>query len=318
MPATGAWDVVTVGETMVVFTGRGNDREFLAVTGGAESNVAAGLAALGLRARWVSRLGDDHLGRLVAEAVAARGVDVAAEHDADRPTGVMVKHVGDGGTTRRYYRSESAARALSPADLPRIGQADWIHLTGITCAISPSASGLVDAILDRTTHRARVSFDVNLRPTLWASTADAARHLLGAARRADLVLLGDDEAETLFGTADERALATLILVRDDQELVLKRGPGPATVLTTAGTVTEPALRTDVVDPTGAGDAFAAGYLGARCLGWDRQARLRLGHLLASRVVTTIDDVCPPLTDRERQALSPASLEARWNAEARRR
>jgi 2-dehydro-3-deoxygluconokinase len=307
-----AWDVVTVGETMVAFTGRGNSREFLAVTAGAESNVAAGLATLGLRARWVSRLGDDHLGRFLVDAIAARGVDVAVVHDAAHPTGVMTKHVIDDTTFRRYYRSESAARELSPSDLHRFGRADWIHMTGITCAISPSAADLVDDVLDgRTAHGARVSFDVNLRPTLWTSTSEAATHLLHAARRADLVLLGDDEASTLFGTTDERALGELILVRDDQELVLKRGPGPATLLTTAGVLTEPALRTDVVDATGAGDAFAAGYLGARCLGWPPAARLRLGHFLASRVVTTIDDVCPPLTDREREALSPEFLAARW-------
>lgn len=311
------WDVVTVGETMVAFTGRGHGREYLAVTAGAESNVAAGLATLGLRARWVSRLGDDHLGRFIVDAITARGVDVAVVHDVDHPTGVMTKHVDHGTTARHYYRSQSAARELSPADLHRLGRSDWIHLTGITCAISPSTADLVDAVLDdREAHGSRVSFDVNLRPSLWTSTSEAAERLLHAARRADLVLIGDDEAATLFGITDERSLAALILARDDQELVLKRGPDPATLLTTAGALTEPALPTDVVDATGAGDAFAAGYLGARCLGWPPPARLRLGHLLASRVLNTIDDVCPPLTDREREALSPGFLAARWAEFAR--
>jgi 2-dehydro-3-deoxygluconokinase len=317
--ATAGWDVVTVGETMVAFTGRGQGREYLAVTAGAESNVAAGLATLGLRSRWVSRLGDDHLGRFVVDAVTARGVDVAVVHDVDHPTGVMTKHLDHGRTVGRYYRSESAARELSPSDLHRFGRADWIHVTGITCAISPSAAELVDAVLDgRTVHGSRVSFDVNLRPTLWTSTSEAADHLLRAARRADLVLIGDDEASALFGTTDERSLAELILVRDDQELVLKRGPQPATLLTRAGALTEPALPIDVVEATGAGDAFAAGYLGARCLGWPPPARLRLGHFLASRVVSTIDDVCPPLTKREREALSPQFLAARWAEVARHR
>jgi 2-dehydro-3-deoxygluconokinase len=311
------WDVVTVGETMVAFTGRGDGREYLAVTAGAESNVAAGLATLGLRTRWVSRLGDDHLGRFVVGAIAARGVDVAVVHDVDRATGVMTKHVDHGTTARHYYRSESAARELSPSDLQRIGRTDWIHVTGVTCAISPSAAALVDAALDgRTALGSRVSFDVNLRPTLWTSSSEAADHLLRAARRADLVLIGDDEAATLFDITDERSLADLILVRDDQELVLKRGPDPATLLTTAGVLTEPALPTDVVDATGAGDAFAAGYLGARCLGWPPPARLRLGHFLASRVVSTIEDVCPPLTDPEREELSPEFLATRWAAVTR--
>lgn len=287
-------DVTTIGETMVAFVGRPGSREFVAVSAGAESNVAAGVAALGRRARWVSRLGDDPLGHQVADDIAGRGVDVDVVWDVEHPTGVMTKHVADGVTDRRYYRSQSAARALSPADIGRIGPTRWLHLTGITAAISSSAAELVDTLLDRRTSPGPlVSFDVNLRPALWPDTAAATERLLADARRADLVFIGDDEASTLFGTTDVDELAALILRRDRHELVLKRGDGPATWVTAGATLTEPARRVDVVDPTGAGDAFAAGWLAATCLGRPPLDRLRLGHLMASRVITVHEDVAPP-------------------------
>lgn len=316
-PDTRPVDVVAIGETMVAFTASGGAREYLAVLAGAESNVAVGLASLGHAARWVSRLGDDHLGRLVADELAARGVEVVVERDEVHPTGVMTKHVLAGATERRYYRSESAARRLAPSDLRRLGPARWVHVTGITPAISSSAAELVTTIVHRRDeHGASVSFDVNLRPVLWRDTDVAASTLLAIARRADLVFVGDDEALTLFGTDDAERLASLVLERPDQELVVKRGAGPATAVTSAGSVTVPALPTPVVDAVGAGDAFAAGYLAGRCRGWSPAARLRLGHAMASLVLGVLEDTVPASAAAELAELSPDELDRRWTGRDR--
>lgn len=305
-------DLVAIGETMVAFTAREAGREYLAVLAGAESNVAVGLAALGHTARWVSRLGDDHLGRLVADELTARGVEVVVDRDELRPTGVMTKHVLAGTTERRYYRSESAARLLAASDLRRIGPARWIHVTGITAAISPSASELVTALVDRRDqHGARVSFDVNLRPVLWSDTDVAASTLLAVARRADLVFVGDDEARTLFGTDDVDRLAELVLQRPDQELVLKRGAGPATVVVGDERSSVPALPTPVLDLVGAGDAFAAGYLAGQCRGWTVDARLRLAHAMSSLVIGVLEDVVPSEAAAELALRSPDDLARHW-------
>ncbi len=309
-------DAVCIGETMVAFVSRDELRHYLAVTAGAESNVAIGMARLGCRTRWVSRLGDDPLGLLVEQSIAATGVEVAAIRDGARPTGVMTKHVTESGTQAQYYRSESAARSLSVDDLQRAGRAKWMHVTGITPALSTSAADLVTAVVERQTgHEGRVAFDVNLRPALWPDLATAAGVLLELSRRADIVFIGDDEAEALFGTTKTGALAELILRRDDQELVVKRGPDHASAVGPDSEVSESALAADVVDATGAGDAFAAGYLAATCFGWPVRARLRLGHLMGSRVVGVLEDVPPAFTAAELDGLSPAALAARWAAAA---
>ena len=118
-------------------------------------------------------------------------------------------------------------------------------------------------------------------------------------------------AEALFGTAEVGAISDLILRRDDQELVLKRGSAGATVITRSGEVTERALAAELVDATGAGDAFAAGYLTASCRGWSPRDRLRLGHLMGARVVGVLDDTPPPFTPAELDALSPGHLARLW-------
>jgi 2-dehydro-3-deoxygluconokinase len=297
---------------MVAFVTSTDRRRYLAVTAGAESNVAIGMAQLGCRARWVSRLGDDPLGAFIEDSIAAGGVEVAVVRDSERPTGVLTKHVTDSRSHVQYYRSQSAARTLSIDDLRRVGATRWMHVTGITAALSTSAAGLVDAVMERRTgHAGRVSFDVNHRPALWPDPAAASRLLLSHCRRADVVFIGDDEAEALLGTSEAGRLSEMILRREDQELVLKRGGAGASVVTGGGETFEPALPVDVIDPTGAGDAFAAGYLAASCFGWPAQARLRLGHLLGSRVVGVLEDVAPPLSPAELDSLSPDDLAAQW-------
>ncbi len=311
-PAPDPVDAVTIGETMAGLVSRNDRGRFVAVTAGAESNVATGMARLGCRTRWVSRLGRDPLGRWIAETVSGSGVEVAIEWDDDRPTGILTKHVADSRSLVQYYRSGSAASALSVADMGRMGRSRVVHLTGITPALSGSAAQLVRTVIeDRAGGGGRVSFDVNYRPALWPEPAAAASALLPLAQRADVIFIGDDEAAALFGTADPDALAALILRRGSQELVVKQGGAGATGVTANATVSVPGLPADVVDPTGAGDGFAAGYLAASLWDWPLPARLRLGHVLGSRVVTVIEDTVPPFTEAELGALSPETLAQRW-------
>ncbi len=263
--------------------------------GGAESNVAAHAAALGVTAVWYSRLGDDALGRRVASRVAARGVDVTrVDTDPRHPTGLYVKNPGHGVT---YYRAGSAASHLSRADADALvlDGIDIVHLSGITAALSVSAAAFLARVIDRARGAGvMVSFDVNHRAALWPAEA-AAAPLLTLARRADIVFVGRDEAETLWGAATaDAARALLPAVR---QLVVKDGAVGATVFEAGAAVFEPALVVDVVEPVGAGDAFAGGYLAALLAGEPPAARLRLGHDRAALTMATTGDFPDPTQTR---------------------
>ncbi|WP_405850460.1 sugar kinase [Streptomyces niveus] len=310
--------VVCIGETMAALAPDPvaplDTAELLRLDiAGAESNVAMYLADHGVPARWVSALGDDPFGRRVRERIAASGVDVSGVRtDPARPTGLLVKNPGTDSTGVHYYRTGSAASALGPPALddPAVRDAALVHLTGITPALSASCRALVERAL-RPERPYAVSFDVNHRPALWGDEP-AAEILLPLAARADLVLVGLDEAQALWGPALTSADAVRALLPQPRVLVVKDGARAATAYVGQGTYTVPAPKVRVVEPVGAGDAFAGGFV-AGLLRYDDPVRaLRLGHLTAASALRVPADHGPlPPPDRVRELLS--ADDSTWNA-----
>jgi 2-dehydro-3-deoxygluconokinase len=319
-PPTAA--AVCIGETMALLVPEQplpleRVTSFQHAFGGAESNVARGLVALGVPTAWISRVGADGFGRRITEALAADGVDTGAVAvDPHRPTGLYVKEIGtrgDGtGSRMHYYRRGSAASALGPGllDEPavrsRLDRAGLVHVSGITAALSDSALALLRRLVadrapggDRRSDRAPagagplISFDLNWRPALWRDPDRDPAVLRELAAAADLVLCGADEAEAVFGTGDPLELRALL--PGPGTLVVKDDSSAATAVDRDGTVTvQPALRVRVVEPVGAGDAFAAGYLAGTLRGYGQTGRLRLGHLTAAAtLVVSGDHGAPP-------------------------
>ncbi|WP_052664506.1 sugar kinase [Nitriliruptor alkaliphilus] len=285
--------VLCVGEALIALTPtRGSLREAadLAVSpAGAELNVAVHLARLGLRSRFAGRVGDDPFGQRLRDALQFEGVDDGPlEVDPDLPTGLYAKDPSATDTAVLYYRRDSAAtrlRTLPPGALAGVG---LVHLSGITPALSPECDALVTELLD--TPGLITSFDVNHRPALW-SAEEAGPKLLELAARATTVFVGLDEAARLWDVATAADVRDLL--PDPVELVVKDGATAATAFTPGGTAVEPALPVQVVEPVGAGDAFAAGYLASRRRGEPADAALRRGHELAAQVLTSHSDNATP-------------------------
>jgi 2-dehydro-3-deoxygluconokinase len=165
-----------------------------------------------------------------------------------------------------------------------------VHTSGITAALSTSCAAMMRALLGRSRPaEARVSFDVNWREQLWPDGDPAA--VVELAGLADIVLVGEDEAERVFGTAEPAQLRRLL--PGPETVLLKDGARRALVLDRAGHAEEvPALAVDVVEPVGAGDAFASGYLAGVVRGENPQRCLRRGHLSAAAVLTVAADTAP--------------------------
>ncbi|MEV7674729.1 sugar kinase [Streptomyces sp. NPDC088752] len=298
-------DVVCLGESMVTFLpsrpGRLADvPSFTRAIGGAETNVACALAAAGHRAKWVGRVGRDGFGDHLLDVVGGHGVDVTAVgRDPHRPTGIYFRTDEDRATDAHevvYYRAGSAASAMSPATVPyeSVAGARILHLTGITAALSGDCLALLRELTAPRPGRPLVSFDVNHRPALWRD-GDAPGVLLGLARRADVVFVGADEAERLWGLKDPREVFDAL--PEPGTVVVKLGGTGAVAVdgeTRGGAgVLVPAPRVDVVSPIGAGDAFAAGFLSATLRGLDLRSRLRHGHLTAATALTVPGDLAAP-------------------------
>ncbi len=296
-------DVLCLGETMILLTPEADAslrtaRVCSVHTGGAESNLAMNLAALGIQVGWASRVGADPLGAKIIDAVAEHGVDTSwVEQDPTAVTGVYFKDPGPTGSTVFYYRRGSAASAMTPEFLDRLPLADLalLHLSGITPGLSDDCLRTVTAAMTRMAGLpGRVSFDVNYRAGVW-STETAGPVITELARQADVVLVGRDEAETLWGPGCATAEQIRARFPGVAHLVVKDGPVGATEYTGNDVVFVPTPRVEVVEPVGAGDAFAAGYLSGLLDGLDPEQRLLRGHRLAAVALSSTADVAPAAT-----------------------
>ncbi|GAB2850831.1 sugar kinase [Microbacterium insulae] len=289
--------LVTVGETMALLSAPGeghlrHQRSLDLRIGGAESNAAIAVRRLGTPAAWIGRLGRDGMGDLVESTLRGEGVDVHVVR-TDTPTSIMVKERRPGGATHvRYYRRGGPGSELSPRDLDEavIAGAGILHVTGITPALSASAAETVFAAIEIARGAGvDVSFDVNWRPTLWAAT-DATPVLHEIASRADVVFVGDDEVELLAPRADNELAQAHALARlGVREVVVKRGARGAVALLDDVLVEQDAFPVRVVDPVGAGDAFAGAYLAELLAGSPVEQRLRTAAACGALATTIVGD-----------------------------
>jgi 2-dehydro-3-deoxygluconokinase len=305
-------EVVTLGECLIslIASSRGPLAEATTLerhVAGAEANVAVGLARLGHRSAYVGRVGADGFGAAILQRLRGEGVDV--EHlivDPDAPTGVMVRELRDLGPAEViYHRAGSAGSRLSTADLAAAGSlfpgARWLHVTGITPALSASAAAAVAAAIDRAReHQLTVSLDLNIRRKLWPESRAAS--ILGRlVGRCDVVLGGLDEAALVGGLApsleagagvDPEAAADALLALGAQVAVVKLGAAGALERRRDGvTVRHGGVHVArPVDAVGAGDAFTAGYLAATLEGLTPADALALGNACGAAVVATVGDL----------------------------
>ena len=213
-----ALDVVTFGEAMMMLVADqpGPLEEAMVFhkrTAGAETNVAIGLARLGLNVGWASRLGSDSMARYLLAEMQREGVDCSrVVCDAQQRTGMVFKgRVTDGSDPPvEYHRKGSAASRMQPADIDEtwLRSARHLHSTGVFAAISDNCFDVSRRTMSLMRDAGRsVSFDTNLRPSLWSSATQMRQRVNELAFAADWVFPGLDEGRQLTGETTPEAIA---------------------------------------------------------------------------------------------------------------
>lgn len=264
-------DVITFGEAMAMFMANqpGSLHEvnqFTRELAGAETNVAIGLARLGLRSGWVSKVGRDAFGTFIIERLKNENVDIESVLVDDYyPTGFQLKSkVIEGDPEVQYFRKGSAASHLSIDDFNEacFKAASHLHMTGIPLALSEQARSYAKHALSFMKKNGRsVSFDPNLRPSLWTSQEEMVEQINTAAFQADYVFPGISEGEILTGFKNPRDIASFYLEKGVKLVVIKIGEEGAfyKTLNEEGIVSGFKVK-EVIDTVGAGDGFAVGVI----------------------------------------------------------
>ena len=305
------YDVVTLGETMMRLTPPGDlrieqTRSFDIWVGGTESNTAVGLARLGLKAAWLSRLPATPMGRYVSNRIAQYGVDVSQIiwADADERLGIFFHEKSQAPRNSHiiYDRKGSAMSRILPGDLPpnlfADGVARLFHVTGITLAISESARATALAAIQGAKGAGwQVSFDTNYRSGLW-SGAQAADGCYQAMSLADVIFCPLGDFQVMYGkAAADDAIAKLARDFPSATIVMTMGKEGALAWSAGGAeMRQPAILAGDVGRIGGGDAFAAGFLYAWLTQADLASALKWGVAMSAHKYTIHGDL--PLVDFE--------------------
>jgi ribokinase len=248
--------------------------------GGSAANTAAWLAAAGERPVLVGRVGDDEPGRSAAGELRAAGVDARLAVDPERPTGTCIVLVAPGGE-RTMVPDAGAGGGLAADDLPAelLGAGRHLHVAGYAL-LRPGSRPAARAAIERA---AACGMTVSVDPS---SAALLSAGFLDLAAGAGLLLPNAEEAVALTAERDPGRAARRLAERFP-EVVVKLGPDGALWSDGGSELRVPAEPlADVIDSTGAGDAFAAGLLAARLAGAEPAEALAAGCRLAARAVVT--------------------------------
>jgi fructokinase len=283
--------------------GRLEDCErFEVCSGGAPANVATGVARLGARAAFRGVVGDDPFGHLLARKLASEGVEVALRFARERPTGLWFIALDQRGE-RTFFSPNarmSADKLLTPADVDRalVARARFLHVGSSAHVLPAAQDALREAVRAARELGARVSFDPNVRLHLWDDLAPLRALCAEVLPACDVVKLAADEVELCTGEREPtRAAARLVemgvrlacVTLAEEGALVRRGGDVRHV---------PGERVEVVDTTGAGDAFVAGLLSVLARSRPIEAlpfaeierAVRFANRVAARAVTRVGAV----------------------------
>ena len=294
-------DILSFGETMAMLVAEQSGdltkvEHFHKRIAGADSNVAIGLSRLGFNVAWLSRVGNDSLGRFVVDTLAREGLECSqVEVCKTHPTGFQFKSRCDDGSDPQveYFRRGSAASHLSPQSItPALLNARHLHATGIPPALSGTAREMSFELMTRMRNAGRsVSFDPNLRPSLWASEREMIGEINRLAALAHWVLPGLSEGRLLTGFEDPADIAAFYLDQGVEAVAIKLGPHGAYYRThqDQGFVAGVPVQA-VVDTVGAGDGFAVGMISALLENHRFAEAVKRANWVGSRAVQSRGDM----------------------------
>lgn len=292
-------EVLLFGEPMAMFVAKTagelyEAEEFTRFLAGAEVNVAIGLKRLGHSVSYITKLGTDPFGTYIEQKLHLENVNPQIFKDQDHSTGFLFKNkVLTGDPSVLYHRKNSAASHLTEEEVDSIdfSNAKLLHITGIMPALSLSCRNATYKMIEKAReHGLIVSFDPNLRPSLWESQSVMVRTINDIASRCDIVLPGENEGRILMGSEDAKAISAFYRNLGSKMVVVKLGARGAYIENESFSGEFKGFKVkEVVDTVGAGDGFAVGILSAYLEGLSPEKMVERANAIGAIQVSVESD-----------------------------
>ncbi|STY62378.1 aminoimidazole riboside kinase [Mannheimia haemolytica] len=253
------------------------EHHYLKCAGGAPANVAVGVSRLGVEAGFIGRVGNDPLGKFMREVLQAENVCTKQMIlDDQHRTSTVIVGLDNGERSFTFMVNPSADQFLEIGDLPEFNQGDFLHCCSIALINNPSRSTTIEAIQRVKKAGGYVSFDPNLRESLWSSLDEMKTVVNSVVAMVDILKFSEEELILLTETESLEQATKAITAQYPEKLIIitlgKDGAiyhfnGKSQIV--AGKALKP------VDTTGAGDAFVSGLLAglAQTPNWHDEAAL---------------------------------------------
>jgi 2-dehydro-3-deoxygluconokinase len=293
--------VLLFGEPMALFSAEAEGpleevEVFRRSLAGAEVNVCIGLTRLGHDVSYITKLGEDPLGKYVKNFLDKEGIGTEfITFDPIYKTGTMLKSkVSSGDPVTAYYRKGSAFSHMTAEDIDKINfeGVDLVHVTGIPPALSRGCREATYRLMDRAKEAGIfVTFDPNLRPALWESEEVMIKVINELAAKCELILPGVAEGLTLMGSNNPEKIADYYQGLGINYVIIKNGSKGAYVRSGSETFIQQGFKVEkVVDTVGAGDGFAVGILSGKLEGLSlRDSAIRANAIGAIQVTFVSDN-----------------------------
>lgn len=281
-------DLVTIGHVLMdirIFVGEFPKADEEAKTdklslggGGSAANVAVGASRLGVKSGFIGSIGFDTFGRVLLEELEHEGVDVAhVKVDTSTSSGLTVIAINNKGQVIMFGYT-GASDKLFPSDLNKeyISSSEHVHITGLSFDTALAAAKIAKKA------NVTVSFD----PGRLMSKMGLKR-LLPLLHYVDQILLNQEEARELTGVIELEKAAKAIIKSGPKMVIIKRGPDGVFAMNHSKSFSVPAYPVKVVDTTGAGDAFSAGFITAQLEGKNFEDSVEFANATANLKITRV-------------------------------
>lgn len=260
---------------------------------GAEMNFLIGCSRLGLSTGLISSLSNDAFGTAIFTRLRHENIDLSQISRSELPTALVFRQLhNEQSSILGYYRHDTAGSSLLVSEISEtyLTTAEHLHFTGIFPALSETNHQTLDILLQLARrHKLCLSFDANIRRALFNNDGEMQQLLLPYISQCDIFLSGLEEAQLLLDIEDPDALCIRLKEMGVQEMVLKMGDKGCLGCCGDERWMEKAPRIKAVDPTGAGDAFNAGYIYAQRQGWSLKKKLSFASFMGGRVAAATAD-----------------------------